>query len=85
MAKYAYEYGKRWHVETPRDSIGRMVDALHVGTTDEEIAAKIDAAIGRSKDAAKFTPAIKRECHDYAKRRHAKNWLLYAYVMGGRG
>lgn len=32
MAKYAYEYGKRWHVETPRYSIGRFVDRQHVGT-----------------------------------------------------
>jgi hypothetical protein len=84
MTKYAYEYGKRWHVETPRYAIGRFVDRQHVGMSIDALETEINRAIDASKDAAKYTPAIRRECLDYAKRRHAKNFLLYAYAMGGR-
>lgn len=84
MTKYAYEYGKRWHVETPRYSIGRFVDKQHVSTPIETIERLITETIDKSKDASRYTPAIRRECLAYAKERHQRNFVLYAYVMGGR-
>ena len=84
MAKYAYEYGKRWHVETPRYSIGRFVDRQHVGMSIDAMTAEINRAIDASKDAARYTPAIRRECVRYALERHNRNFALYAYAMGGR-
>lgn len=84
MAKFAYEYGKRWHAETPRYAIGRFVDRQHVGMTDDALTAAIESAIDGSKDAAKYTAAIRRECVRYAIERHQRNFALYAYAMGGR-
>lgn len=84
MAKYAYEYGKRWHAETPRYAIGRFVDRQHVGMSIEAMTAEIERAIDASKDAAKYTKAIRAECIRYALERHNRNFALYAYAMGGR-
>ena len=82
--KYAYEYGKRWHVETPRYAIGILVNRLHVGAPDNEIAELISARIAKSPDAAKYTPAIIRECARYALIVHERNRDLYRRVMRGR-
>lgn len=80
MAKYAYEYGKRWHVETPRYEIGRFVDKHHVGTSLDEIADKIIAAMDKDP---RYTKAIRRECLAYAAIRHDRNRDLYQRVMSG--
>lgn len=80
--KYAYEYGERWNPKTPRWSIARRVDALHVGLSDEGVTHEIEAAlegVGRE-----FTASIKRQCIQYALIRHHKNQDLYRNVVRGR-
>lgn len=82
--KYAYEYGKRWHVETPRYAIGRFVDRQHVSTTLDTLADMIIKAMDASPDASKYTKAIRRETLLYAALRHDRNRDLYTRVMSGR-
>ena len=81
MTKYAYEYGKRWNVETPRAAIKRRMARLHVSTPESEIEAMIGAAVSESKDKHAFTPSIIRECVAYALICHRGNVALYEYVM----
>lgn len=79
--KYAYEYGRRWNVKTPRGEIGWLIDRLHVGQSDDEVRQEIERRIPADNKA--FTPAIRRECGEYALLRHAANCKLYKSVMLG--
>jgi hypothetical protein len=38
----AYEYGKRWNVKIPRYDIGWLIDRVHVGQADSEVASEIE-------------------------------------------
>ncbi len=78
--KYAYEFGKRWNVKTPRGSIHWLVAKMHVGESDESVAAAIAARIPANPE---FTDAIRRECLAYAIECHARNRDLFNHVMRG--
>jgi hypothetical protein len=73
MKKYVYEFGKRWHVETPRGSIKVKMDSLPVSMTFKEVDYLIRRAIDESSDREKFTKEIIRECLAYARHLHMLN------------
>ena len=77
--KFAQEFGRNWHVETPRGDIHWLMGRVHVGTPDAEIEADIR---GRCTDPA-YTPEIVQEAVDYALICHRENQGLYRYVMTG--
>lgn len=80
--KYAYEFGKRWNVKTPRASIKWLINREHVSATYEDIDKLIS---DRLADAGpEFTPAIKRQCLSYARCVHHANRNLYVRVTRGR-
>ena len=81
--EYVSEYGKRWHVETPRDSIKRYVARQHIATPIAEIVAHIERVIDGSPDCLKFTNAIRKECASYATLCHARNNRLFRYAVRG--
>jgi hypothetical protein len=83
MPKYAYEFGKRWHAETPRSSIKYKASRLHV-TELKLLLDMIDEHIERSPDKAKFTKTIRNECHRYAALCMEENMALYRKVVSGR-
>lgn len=80
MERYAYEFGQRWDIRTPRRDIAFLVNRKHVSVPAEEIVAMIEARI---PDDPAFTPAIRRECSAYARLRHERNRALYNRVMKG--
>lgn len=80
--KYAYEYGKRWSVFTPRFAIGRKIDSLSVSASDAEIESLIRDAIAKTQD-ARYTPTIINQCIAYAMERHKRNQKLYLHVTRG--
>lgn len=80
--KYAYEYGRRWNVKTPRNDIGWIVDQHHVGESEENIKQEIERRI--PKDNPAFTESIRKQCIEYALLRHKKNYELYLSVAKGR-
>jgi uncharacterized protein YbaP (TraB family) len=82
QTQYAYEFGKRWNVKTPRRDIAYRIGAMHVGTAVAEIEAVIQEAL--DKAGPEFTPAIKRQCLAYARIVHDRNLAMYRRVMGGR-
>lgn len=57
VKKYAYEHGKRWDVKTPRGSINWLVNRVHVGQSDAEVAALIEPRIPNKPE---FTAKIRR-------------------------
>ena len=79
--KYAYEYGKRWNVKTPRNDIRYVVGNMHVSTSDSDITAEVEKRL--AKAGPEFTAAIRRECIEYALRYHTANRDLYHHVMRG--
>ena len=81
-ARYAYEFGKRWDVKTPRFAIKHHMGRIHVSTRAEDIERDIIAAIDRQNN-PEYTPKIRRECVRYALLCHEKNRELYNHVMGG--
>lgn len=81
MTKYAYEYGKRWNVKTPRGDIDWLVGTLHVGQSESEVIGEIEQRIPEGK--AGYTPAIRRECVRYALLAHQRNREVYRKVMVG--
>lgn len=80
MTKYAYEYGKRWNVKTPRHAIACKVDRLHVGTPLPDVISLIEEAIPEDGG---YTPSIRKQCVVYAMLRHTANLELYVRVMRG--
>lgn len=81
MAQYAYEYGKRWNVKTPRNAIAFKVDRLHVSTPLPEVITLIEQAIPANDKG--YTAAIRKQCVVYAMLRHTANFDLYNRVMKG--
>ena len=79
--KYAYEYGRRWHVQTPRNDIRYLVDAMHVETSSLKVVQQIEARIPQDNPA--YTSVIRRECGDYTVLVHNANRKLYKQVMTG--
>ena len=80
-AKYAYEYGKRWNVKTPRRDIKYIVRAFHVGASYEDVESEIQKRVDGA--GPEFTPAIRRQCLSYARCVHFENRQLYQRVMRG--
>ena len=81
--KYAYEFGKRWNVKTPRYSIKRWVSTLNVCVTKEEIADKLFKTIDKSPNKEEYTPAIRRQCLRYALICHERDRALWRKVTLG--
>ena len=71
MGKFAYEYGRRWNLKTPRRSIKWIL---------EEVLTDIRARIA-AQGSADFTPTIVRQCEEYARIVHERNGALYRRVM----
>jgi hypothetical protein len=63
----------------PHSQIEFVVDRLHVGTSDDEVAAEIRK---RAKGGA-WTPARVRRAVEYAIKHHHKNRGLFSHVMRG--
>jgi hypothetical protein len=80
MSKYAYEFGKRWHADTPRYAIKRKAAQVHV-TDHKKLLDMIDQAIENSPDKAQFTKTIRSECYRYAALCMKQNMDLYRKVM----
>lgn len=76
--KYAYEFGKRWDIRTPRGDIRWLMGRVHVSASIEEITAMIT----ERANGPNFTPAIIRQCVAYALECHQQNRALYSRVMG---
>jgi hypothetical protein len=81
--EYISEYGRRWHIATPRAAIKRYVARQHVARPIAEIIVEIERAICCSADKAKFTSAIRRECAAYAKLCHERNNKLFRFAIRG--
>jgi hypothetical protein len=78
MAKYAYEYGKRWLVEVPRNDIRWLMGRVHVATPDAQVADDIRMrCIGPG-----YSAAVIRQSIAYALECHKRNRALYAFVTG---
>ena len=80
VAKYAYEFGKRWNVKTPRQDIKWLMSHIHVGTSDSEIERDLRS---RCEGREGYTPSIIRQCVNYALLCHRENQELYRYVTRG--
>jgi hypothetical protein len=84
MAQFVHEFGKRWDERVPRNAIRHHMGRIHVGVSDEAIAAEITAAVKRSKDADAFTPALVRQSIRFALICHTRNRDLFRRVQAGR-
>ena len=74
--KYVGEFGKRWDERVPRSAISWLVNRLHVGTSDETIAADI-----RSRCTAPgYTESIIKQSIAYALECHRHNQAIYRRV-----
>tara|TARA_R110000765_G_scaffold339739_1_gene429892 strand:+ start:415 stop:648 length:234 start_codon:yes stop_codon:yes gene_type:complete len=71
MAKYAYEYGKRWDKRTPRGAIEWLVNRLHVNETMESV----ELEIGK-RFTDEFPNHIRRQSLEYARITHTNNQNL---------
>jgi hypothetical protein len=79
MTQYRYEFGKRWDARVPRVDIHWLIGRVHVGTSDDEVAADVR----KRCTAPGYTPAIVRQSVAYALECHRRNRALYSRVMGG--
>lgn len=66
-------------LELPRSQIEFVVDRLHVGTSDDEVAAEIR----RRTKGGSWTPARVRRAVEYAIKHHRKNRGVFSHVMRG--
>lgn len=82
MTKYAYEFGKRWHAETPRAAIKWKARQVHV-SDHKGLLDWIDARIADSPQKEQFTKTIREECYRYAALCMKQNMDLYTHVMRG--
>jgi hypothetical protein len=84
MTTYRMEYGKKWDVRVPRDSIKRIVGRRSVGETDDEIVELIKV---RCQNAALNNPEWNSRLVEssiaYGLEVHRHNRTLYRKVMKG--
>jgi hypothetical protein len=79
MAKFAYEFGKRWDVRVPRSDIKHFIARVHVSKTDAEIAKLIRYGCS----APGFTESLIRQSIRYAQLCHARNVDMFHSIMRG--
>ena len=79
------QFGRTWNPKTPRHSIGVIVGRLHVSTSDDEVRSIIQSRVDivRMKNPVGWTPAIVKQCLDFAILAHRANQDLFRRVMGG--
>lgn len=77
--KYAYEFGKRWNVKTPRQSVKYLLNQVYVGAPFADIEADL---LNRMTGAEGFTDSIIRETIEYARIVHTRNGDRYRKIMG---
>lgn len=75
--------GKRIRVDraSPVDQINRIIDRLHVSTTDEEV--KTEIAHRAQFSSTPSAPALVENMQAIALHRHRKNQALYRAVQTG--
>ena len=81
MTKHVHEFGRRWNAQVPRTGLRFLVDRLHVGVSDQEIADDITRRVAGKPG---FTPAIVRQSIAFAIECHHRNQGLFTRVMSGR-
>ena len=82
MKNIICEYGREWHDQVPRFSIGWLVDRYHVSTGDAEIEVNIRDRCHNAPNPP--SPPVEEQCVNYALARHDENIRLYQSVMSSR-